>query len=245
MTVSSENIAPPSGLVEVLKSLVFQVVDNPVNALMQANYIGILTWSILLGLALKNASDRTKTVISDIADAVGKIVKWVIKFAPLGVMGLVFNAVATSGLQSLLSYGKLIALLVGTMAFVALVLNPLIVYINIRRNPYPLVFRCLKDSGITAFFTRSSAANIPVNMNLCENLGLDKNTYAISIPLGATINMAGASVTIATLTMAATHTLGISVDLPTAILLSFHCGSECLWCIRGRWGIFIINPSSL
>ncbi len=221
LTVSSENIAPPSGLVEVLKSLVFQVVDNPVNALMQANYIGILTWSILLGLALKNASDRTKTVISDIADAVGKIVKWVIKFAPLGVMGLVFNAVATSGLQSLLSYGKLIALLVGTMAFVALVLNPLIVYINIRRNPYPLVFRCLKDSGITAFFTRSSAANIPVNMNLCENLGLDKNTYAISIPLGATINMAGASVTIATLTMAATHTLGISVDLPTAILLSF------------------------
>lgn len=221
LTTSSDNISPPSGLVEVLKSLVFQIVDNPINALANANYIGILTWSILLGLALKNAAAHTKEAIGNIADAVGKIVRWVIKFAPLGVMGLVFNAVATSGLQSLLSYGKLIALLVGTMAFVALVLNPLIVYIKTRRNPYPLVFKCLKDSGITAFFTRSSAANIPVNMTLCENLGLDKNTYAISIPLGATINMAGASVTIATLTMAATHTLNIHVDLMTAIILSF------------------------
>ena len=221
LTASSENITPPGGLVEVLKSLVFQIVDNPVNAVVEANYIGILAWSILLGLALKRASERTKTVVSDLADAVSKIVKWVIKFAPLGVMGLVFNAVATSGLASLLSYGKLIALLVGTMVFVALVLNPLIVYTKTRQNPYSLVFKCLKDSGITAFFTRSSAANIPVNMALCEELGLDKNTYAISIPLGATINMAGASVTIAILTMAATHTLGIPVDLPMAIVLSF------------------------
>ena len=221
LTASSENVTPPGGLVEVLKSLVFKIVDNPVNAVVEANYIGILTWSILLGLALKRASERTKTVVSDLADAVSKIVKWVIKFAPLGVMGLVFNAVATSGLASLLSYGKLIALLVGTMVFVALVLNPLIVYTKTRQNPYSLVFKCLKDSGITAFFTRSSAANIPVNMALCEELGLDKNTYAISIPLGATINMAGASVTIAILTMAATHTLGIPVDLPMAIVLSF------------------------
>lgn len=221
LTASSENVTPPGGLVEVLKSLVFKIVDNPVNAVVEANYIGILTWSILLGLALKRASERTKTVVSDLADAVSKIVKWVIKFAPLGVLGLVFNAVAASGLASLLSYGKLIALLVGTMVFVALVLNPLIVYIETRQNPYPLVFKCLKDSGITAFFTRSSAANIPVNMALCEELGLDKNTYAISIPLGATINMAGASVTIAVLTMAATHTLGITVDLPMAIVLSF------------------------
>lgn len=221
LTASSENVTPPGGLVEVLKSLVFKIVDNPVNAVVEANYIGILTWSVLLGLALKRASERTKTVVSDLADAVSKIVKWVIKFAPLGVLGLVFNAVATSGLASLLSYGKLIALLVGTMVFVALVLNPLIVYIKTRQNPYPLVFKCLKDSGITAFFTRSSAANIPVNMALCEELGLDKNTYAISIPLGATINMAGASVTIAVLTMAATHTLGITVDLPMAIVLSF------------------------
>lgn len=221
LTASSENVTPPGGLVEVLKSLVFKIVDNPVNAVVEANYIGILTWSILLGLALKRASERTKTVVSDLADAVSKIVKWVIKFAPLGVMGLVFNAVATSGLASLLSYGKLIALLVGTMVFVALVLNPLIVYTKTRQNPYSLVFKCLKDSGITAFFTRSSAANIPVNMALCEELGLDKNTYAISIPLGATINMAGASVTIAILTMAATYTLGIPVDLPMAIVLSF------------------------
>ncbi len=221
LTASSENVTPPGGLVEVLKSLVFKIVDNPVNAVVEANYIGILTWSVLLGLALKRASERTKTVVSDLADAVSKIVKWVIKFAPLGVLGLVFNAVAASGLASLLSYGKLIALLVGTMVFVALVLNPLIVYIKTRQNPYPLVFKCLKDSGITAFFTRSSAANIPVNMALCEELGLDKNTYAISIPLGATINMAGASVTIAVLTMAATHTLGITVDLPMAIVLSF------------------------
>ena len=221
LTASSENVTPPGGLVEVLKSLVFKIVDNPVNAVVEANYIGILTWSVLLGLALKRASEQTKTVVSDLADAVSKIVKWVIKFAPLGVLGLVFNAVAASGLASLLSYGKLIALLVGTMVFVALVLNPLIVYIKTRQNPYPLVFKCLKDSGITAFFTRSSAANIPVNMALCEELGLDKNTYAISIPLGATINMAGASVTIAVLTMAATHTLGITVDLPMAIVLSF------------------------
>lgn len=217
----TQDVTAPEGLVEVLKTLIFKVVDNPINAISTANYIGILTWAILLGLALKFASDNTKNLISDISNAVSQVVKWVIKFAPLGVMGLVFNAISTTGLKSLLDYGKIVLLLVCVMVFVALVLNPIIVYFAIRKNPYPLVFKCLKDSGITAFFTRSSAANIPVNMQLCERLGLDKDTYSISIPLGATINMAGASVTIAVLTMAATYTLGINVDLPTAVILSF------------------------
>nr|WP_315019763.1 serine/threonine transporter SstT [uncultured Aminipila sp.] len=217
----TQDVTAPEGLVEVLKTLIFKVVDNPINAISTANYIGILTWAILLGLALKFASDNTKNLISDISNAVSQVVKWVIKFAPLGVMGLVFNAISTTGLKSLLDYGKIVLLLVSVMVFVALVLNPIIVYCTIRKNPYPLVFKCLKDSGITAFFTRSSAANIPVNMQLCERLGLDKDTYSISIPLGATINMAGASVTIAVLTMAATYTLGINVDLPTAVILSF------------------------
>ncbi|WP_312649124.1 serine/threonine transporter SstT [Aminipila sp.] len=217
----TQDITAPEGLVEVLKTLIFKVVDNPINAISTANYIGILTWAILLGLALKFASDNTKNLISDISNAVSQVVKWVIKFAPLGVMGLVFNAISTTGIKSLIDYGKIVLLLVSVMIFVALVLNPIIVYFTIKKNPYPLVFKCLKDSGITAFFTRSSAANIPVNMQLCERLGLDKDTYSISIPLGATINMAGASVTIAVLTMAATYTLGITVDLPTAVILSF------------------------
>ncbi|MHC1722336.1 MAG: serine/threonine transporter SstT [Aminipila sp.] len=221
LSVGTQEVKAPEGLVAVLKSLMFNVVDNPINAIATGNYIGILTWAILFGLALKFAADHTKVMISDISEAVSQVVKWVIKFAPLGVLGLVFNAISTSGVEIFQSYLKLILLLVGSMIFVALVLNPLIVYVTIRKNPYPLVFKCLKDSGITAFFTRSSAANIPVNMQLCERLGLDKDTYSISIPLGATINMAGASVTIAVLTMAATNTLGINVDLPTAIILSF------------------------
>lgn len=220
LTGGATDVTPPSGIVEVLKSLVFQLVDNPVNAIINANYIGILTWAILLGLALKFGADSTKTFISDVANAVSQVVRWVIKFAPLGVMGLVFTAISTSGLKSLVNYGKLIVLLVGVMIFDAVVVNPIIVYIKTKQNPYPLVFKCLKDSGITAFFTRSSAANIPVNMKLCDELGLDKDTYAISIPLGATINMGGAAVTIAILTLAATNTLGISVDLPTAVILS-------------------------
>ncbi|WP_037372619.1 serine/threonine transporter SstT [Anaerovorax odorimutans] len=221
LNAGEENISAPDGLVEVLKSLVFNIVDNPVSAILNANYIGILTWAILLGLALKYASESTKNMILDISVAVSNIVKWVIKFAPFGIMGIVFNTVATNGLKSLLKYGQLIVLLVGVMLFVALIVNPIIVYIKIRKNPYPLVFKCLRESGITAFFTRSSAANIPVNMALCERLNLDKDTYSISIPLGATINMAGAAVTVATLTLAATHTLGINVDLPTAVILSF------------------------
>ena len=216
---SASDITPPSGITEVLKTLVFNVVANPVDALLNANYIGILTWALLLGVALRFASDSTKSMLSDVAEAVSQVVRWVIKFAPLGVMGLVFNAIATNGIETLFSYGKLIFLLVGAMFFDALVVNPIIVYIKTRQNPYPLVFKCLKDSGITAFFTRSSAANIPVNMKLCEELKLDKDTYSISIPLGATINMGGASITIAILTLASTHTLVQTVDFGTAVIL--------------------------
>ena len=213
------DVIPPEGIKEVLETLVFNIVDNPVNALIEANYIGILAWAILLGIALRHGTEGTKKVLSDISEAISMVVRWVIRFAPLGVMGLVFNSIASGGLETLLSYGKLILLLVGTMAVDALVINPILVYLNIRKNPYPLILRCLKDSGITAFFTRSSAANIPVNMELCKSLGLNKDTYSISIPLGATINMGGAAITISVLTLAATQTLGISVDLPTAIIL--------------------------
>lgn len=217
---SAGDVTPPGGVVEVLKNLLMNIVDNPVNALVNANYIGILSWAIILGIALKNASQTTKTVISNISDALSEVVRWVISFAPLGIMGLVFDSIATQGLETLLGYGQLILLLVGVMAFIALIVNPLIVFIGIRENPYPLVLKCLKDSGITAFFTRSSAANIPVNMKLCEELGLDKDTYSVSIPLGATINMGGAAITISILTLAAVHTIGIEVDLGMAILLS-------------------------
>lgn len=216
----AQDLTPPDGIVEVLKTLLFNVVDNPVNALMTGNYIGILGWAILLGVALRNANDSTKNVITNLSDAVSQIVKWVIHLAPLGIMGLVFDSITTNGLSSLLDYGKLLLVLIGCMLFIALVINPLIVYVNIRRNPYPLVFTCLKESGITAFFTRSSAANIPINMSLCEKMKLDKDTYSVSIPLGATINMAGAAVTISVLTLATVHTLGIEVDFGTALILS-------------------------
>ncbi len=220
LTKGAEDLAAPGGVVEVLKTLLLNVVDNPVNAIANANYIGILAWAIVLGLALKNAPDTTKTLITNFSDAVSKMVTWVIKLAPLGIMGLVIDSITTNGLESLLSYGKLLVVLIGCMLFVAFVVNPLIVFVNVRQNPYPLVFKCVKESGITAFFTRSSAANIPVNMKLCEKLDLDKDTYSVSIPLGATINMAGAAVTISVLTLAAVHTLGIQVDIPTAIILS-------------------------
>ena len=220
LTESTEKLAAPGNAVEVIRTLVLNMVDNPVNALVQGNYIGILTWAIVLGLALKNASDTTKTFISNFSDAIAKMVGWIIKLAPLGIMGIVIESITKNGLGSLLNYGQLLVLLIGTMLFVALVVNPLIVFINVRQNPYPLVFRCIRESGITAFFTRSSAANIPVNMELCKKLGLDKETYAISIPLGATVNMAGAAVTISVLTLAAVNTLNIPVDLPTAIILS-------------------------
>ncbi|PAD35502.1 MULTISPECIES: serine/threonine transporter SstT [Terribacillus] len=212
--------AAPGGIAEVLQTLLLNIVDNPVNAIVNANYIGILAWAILFGLALRNTSDTTKSVISNFSDAISKVVTWVIKLAPLGILGLVFTSISENGLSSLASYGQLLALLLGCMFFVALVVNPLIVYVLIRQNPYPLVFACLKESGVTAFFTRSSAANIPVNMKLSEKLGLNKDSYSVSIPLGATINMAGAAVTISVLTLAAVHTMNIEVDIVSAILLS-------------------------
>ncbi|WP_282171519.1 serine/threonine transporter SstT [Cytobacillus firmus] len=216
----AQDVTPPGGIAEVLKTLLTNVVDNPVNALINGNYIGILTWAILLGIALRKAADTTKNMLANFSDAISTLVKWVISFAPIGIMGLVFDAIVTNGLSALLDYGKLLAILLGSMFFIALVVNPLIVFLNIRRNPYPLVLRCLRESGITAFFTRSSAANIPVNMSLCEKLGLDEDTYSVSIPLGATVNMAGAAVTISVLTLAAVHTLGIQVDFGTALILS-------------------------
>lgn len=215
-----EDIAAPGGVVEVLKALLLNVVDNPVKALYNANYIGILSWALMLGFTLKNAAASTKLMLANVSDALTEMVRIVIAFAPLGIMGLVFDVIATSGIGVLLGYGKLLAVLIGCMLFVALVVNPIIVYIYIRSNPFPLVFRCLRESGITAFFTRSSAANIPVNMTLCEDLGLDRDTYSVSIPLGATINMAGAAVTISVLTLAAVNTLGIPVDFGTALILS-------------------------
>ena len=215
-----EDVTAPGGVVEVLKALLLNVVDNPIKALFNANYIGILSWALMLGFTLKNAAASTKLMLSNVSDALTEMVRIVIAFAPLGIMGLVFDVIATSGIGVLLGYGKLLAVLIGCMLFVALVVNPIIVYIYIRSNPFPLVFRCLRESGITAFFTRSSAANIPVNMTLCEDLGLDRDTYSVSIPLGATINMAGAAVTISVLTLAAVHTLGIPVDFGTALILS-------------------------
>ena len=227
ITINLPNVAaaaaeanPPSGIVEVLKTLLMNLVSNPVAALTNANYIGILAWAILFGFALRQASDSTRFVVADLATAVTQIVKWIIMLAPLGIFGLVASTVAESGLGTLQKYGQLLILLVGSMLFVALVVNPLIVWWKIRRNPYPLVFTCLRESGVTAFFTRSSAANIPINMALCKKLGLHEDTYSISIPLGATINMAGAAITISVLTLSAVHTLGIQVDIGTALLLS-------------------------
>lgn len=217
---STSDITPPGGIGEVLHTLMMNLVANPIDALANANYIGILAWAVLLGIALRKAPDGVKTAIDAVAEAFSQIVRWIISCAPFGVMGLVFTTISKQGIDSLLSYGKLICLLVGTMAFVAFVVNPIIVFIGIRKNPYPLVLKCLKDSGITAFFTRSSAANIPVNMRLCAELGLNKDTYAVSIPLGSTINMGGAAVTISILALAAAHTLGIQVDFASAVVLS-------------------------
>jgi serine/threonine transporter len=214
-----ESIAAPEGIVEVIKALLLNLVDNPVKAIFNANYIGILSFAILLGITLRNAGDSTKIFFANVSDGLAEMVRIVINFAPLGIMGLVFDSIATSGLEVLLGYGQLLLVLVGGMAFVAFIMNPIIVFVKIRQNPYPLVFKCLKESGITAFFTRSSAANIPVNMSLAAKLGLDKDTYSVSIPLGATVNMAGAAITISVLTLAAANTLGIQVDIVTALIL--------------------------
>ena len=220
-SASDISTTPPSGIVEVLKTLLMNLVANPVNAVANANYIGILAWGLVLGFAIRNhGSDTTRQVVADLADAISTVVKWVIKFAPLGIFGLVASTVAETGFGALASYAQLLAVLLGCMLFIALVVNPLIVWWKIRRNPYPLVLTCLRESGVTAFFTRSSAANIPVNMALAKKLGLHEDTYSISIPLGATINMAGAAITITVLSLAAAHTLGIQVDFMTALLLS-------------------------
>ncbi len=220
LSTQSTDIVPPGGITEVLNTLLFSVVSNPVKALLEGNYIGILAWAIALGLTLRHASETTKTLVSDLSHAVSSIVKGVIRCAPLGIMGLVASTFAETGFSALLSYAHLLLVLIGCMLFVAFVVNPLIVFWKIKRNPYPLVLMCLKESGVTAFFTRSSAANIPVNMALCEKLRLPEETYAVSIPLGATINMAGAAITITVLSMAAVHTIGIQVDIATAVLLS-------------------------
>lgn len=211
---------PPQGLTEILTTLAFKVVDNPINAIVQGNYIGILAWGLGIGFALKHGKPSSKDMVLDLANAVSSIVKIVIKFAPLGIFGLVANTIATTGFDTLSEYSHLVLVLLGAMLIIALVVNPLIVYSITRQNPYPLIFTCLKESGITAFFTRSSAANIPVNMELCKKLKLHEDTYSVSIPLGATINMAGAAITITVLTLATANTLHIDVDFGTAILLS-------------------------
>lgn len=221
----------PGGIGEVLQTLLNNAVSNPVSAIASANYMGVLLWAVIFGLALRESSPQTKQMLSDLSAMLSAAIRWVINCAPFGILGLVFTTVSTTGFESFKVYRQLILVLVGCMFFVALVVNPLIVFLNIRRNPYPLVFRCLVDSGITAFFTRSSAANIPVNMALCKKLGLDEEKYSVSIPLGATINMAGAAITITVLTLAAANTLGLTVDFPTAFLLSLvssvaACGSS-------------------
>ncbi|MBW5811818.1 serine/threonine transporter SstT [Yersinia kristensenii] len=220
LATHTADITPPSGITEVLKGLLSSIIANPIHALLNANYIGILAWAVGLGIALRHAADTTKALINDMSDAVTKVVRVVIRFAPLGIFGLVSSTMAETGFGVLLGYAQLLVVLIGCMLLVALVVNPLIVYWKIRRNPYPLVFACLRESGVTAFFTRSSAANIPVNMEMCKKMNLHEDTYSVSIPLGATINMAGAAITITVLTLAAVHTLGIPVDLPTALLLS-------------------------
>jgi len=229
--VAEASNSAPQGISEVLNTLLFKIVDNPINALLNANYIGILAWAIGLGFLMKKSTDSSKALLSDLSDAMVSLVQFVIKLAPIGIFGLVAGTIAQTGFSELLNYAHLLGLLVGTMLIIALIVNPLIVYVLTRSNPYPLVFTCLRESGITAFFTRSSAANIPVNMALCEKLDLDEDTYSVSIPLGATINMAGAAITISVMTLAAVNTLGISIDLGTALLLCFiasvsACGSS-------------------
>jgi len=220
LTATDIQATPPEGIIEVLNTLLFKIVDNPVNALVTGNFIGILAWALGLGFALQHAKQGTKDTLQDVSNGVTKIVHMVIRFAPIGIFGLVAQTVAQTGFEALFGYSHLLLVLIGCMAFIALVVNPALVYFKLRTNPYPLVFQCLRESGVTAFFTRSSAANIPVNMELCKQLDLHEDTYSVSIPLGATINMAGASITITVLTLAAVHTLGIEFDIATAILLS-------------------------
>lgn len=230
--VAQTDSAAPSGVGEILKALLLNMVSNPIKSLSEANYIGILMWAVVFGVALKQlARESTKKVLGDISEAVTKTVRWVINLAPFGIMGLVFTSVSENGIGIFTDYGHLLLVLVGCMLAVALIVDPLIVAICLRRNPYPLVLKCFKESGLTAFFTRSSAANIPINMALCEKLGLDRDMYSVSIPLGATINMDGAAITITVMTLAAAHTMGVQVDIFTALILSVlatlaACGSS-------------------
>ena len=217
---ATEDLTPPGSVFEVLKNLCISFVANPIDAIANANFIAILFWAVLVGLALKKAGEGTKSFLSDLAEALSKVVRWIINFAPFGILGLVFNAVSTSGLAIFKTYGQLVLLLVCTMLFTLFGVNALIVGIALKRNPYPLIFYCVKRSAITAFFTRSSAANIPVNMELCKDLGLDEDMYSVSIPLGSTINMDGAAVTITTLTLVACWTTGVHISFPMALLLS-------------------------
>jgi serine/threonine transporter len=220
LNVTDVALDPPQGIGEVLKQLLTKMIDNPVSAIMNGNFIGILIWGVALGLGMRHASDGSREMLTDISHAITGIVRVVIRLAPLGIFGLVAGNLAEFGFAALADYVRILSVIIGSMLIIALLLNPLIVWLKIRRNPYPIVLTALRESGITAFFTRSSAANIPVNLALCEKMGLDENTYAVSIPLGATINMAGAAITITVLTLAAAHTLGINVDFPTALLLS-------------------------
>jgi serine/threonine transporter len=220
LSVTDVAMNPPQGIGEVLNNLLFKIVDNPISAVMNGNFIGILVWGVALGLTMRHSSDSSRQMLGDLSHAVTMIVRVVIRLAPVGIFGLVAGNLAEFGFGALQGYARILTVLLSAMLIMALVINPLIVFVKTRRNPYGVVFTALRESGITAFFTRSSAANIPVNMALCERLKLDENTYAVSIPLGATINMGGAAITITTLTLAATHTLGIQVDLATALLLS-------------------------
>ena len=212
--------SPPQGIMEVLGGLLLKLVDNPLNAIMSGNFIGILVWGVLLGIFLHHAAEATRQMLADVADAVTHIVRLVIRLAPIGIFGLVAGNLAESGLSALGGYARILTVLLSSMLIMALIINPLIVWVKTRSNPYPIVFTALRESGVTAFFTRSSAANIPVNLALCERLDLEKDTYSVSIPLGATINMGGAAITITVLTLAAAHTLGIEIDIPTSLLLS-------------------------
>lgn len=245
------NANPPQGLDEVLLTLAFKMVENPISAIINGNFIAVLVWGLGLGFSLKHASSHTKTTVHDFSEAISSIVRVVIRFAPIGIFGLVANTIATTGFNALAEYSHLIAILLSAMLIIALVVNPLIVFLVMKKNPYPLIFTCLKGSGITAFFTRSSAANIPVNIALCKKLNLHEDTYSVSIPLGATINMAGAAITITILTLATVHSLGIDVDFGTAILLAIvasisACGASgvaggSLLLIPLACGLFGIN----
>ncbi|WP_257266269.1 serine/threonine transporter SstT [Endozoicomonas sp. ONNA2] len=220
LVTSSVGSLPPEGIMEVFHTLLFQIVQNPFESLLTGNFIGILAWAIGMGMALRHGSESTQIMVNDLAMAVSAIVRFVIQLAPVGILGLVASTIAQTGFGVLAGYSKLLAVLISSMLIIGFIVNPLIVYLNIRQNPFPLVLRCIRESGVTAFFTRSSAANIPVNLQLCKSLGLHEDTCSVSIPLGATINMAGAAITITVMTLAAVHTLGISVDLPTALMLS-------------------------